>query len=81
MTKQIYVNIAWAIICIMLWFWLAVSILLFSRAINDIRTSKQTNLEILSILKSNNTCNLPYWLQDKIEETYENIVSFECVNE
>lgn len=27
------------------------------------------------------SCNLPYWLQDKIEETYTNIVSFKCVNE
>ena len=28
-----------------------------------------------------NTCQLPYWVQEKIEETYTNIVSFKCVNE
>jgi len=36
MTKQIYVNIAWAMICIALWFWLAISILYFTKTIQKI---------------------------------------------
>lgn len=28
-----------------------------------------------------NPCQLPDWVQEKIEETYTNIVSFKCVNE
>lgn len=77
MNKQIYVNIAGATVCMILGFLLAMSIFMFSRALSDIRENKQTNKQILSILQ-NKTCELPHWLQDKIEETYENIVSFEC---
>lgn len=36
MTKQIYVNIAWAILCIALWFSLSVAILYFSKTIHKI---------------------------------------------
>ncbi len=69
MTKQIYVNIAWAILCIALWFSLAVAILYFNRTIDDVRSSKETNREILSILKNPVSCwELPYGIQDKIEQ-------------
>lgn len=49
MTKQIYVNIAGALLCIILWFSLAVSILYFSKTINKID-------KIYTILDTNSTC-------------------------
>ena len=71
MTKQIYVNIAVMILCIILWFSLAVSILYFSKTINKVD-------KILSILEKPQTCNLDYSIQDKIERTYETINSATC---
>lgn len=78
MNKQIYVNIAGASVCVILWFLLAMSIFMFSRALTDIRENKQTNKEILTILKNPVSCDLPYVVQDQIEQTYKNVVSFEC---
>lgn len=36
MSKQIYVNIAWILFCILLWFSLAVAILYFTRTIQKV---------------------------------------------
>ena len=49
MTKQIYVNIAIILFCILLWFALAVSILYFTKTINKID-------KIYSILDTSSTC-------------------------
>ena len=35
-------------------------------------------IDKLSIKIDKNTCNLAYWLQEKIEQTYENITSATC---
>lgn len=48
---------------------------------DELRQSNKNSKEILSILRNPVSCSLPYWVQDKIEETYTNIVSFKCVNE
>ena len=72
MNKQIYVNIAGASVCMILGILLAMSIFMFSRALSDIRENKQTNKQILSILEKK-TCELPYWIHDKIEWLYNNL--------
>ncbi len=46
--------------------------------IDSINEIKQTNKDIISNF-SNISCNsLPYWVQEKLEQTYENITSFKC---
>ncbi len=49
MSKQIYVNIAWILFCILLWFSLAVAILYFTRTIQKID-------KIYTFLDVNATC-------------------------
>lgn len=66
MSKQIYVNIAWILFCILLWFSLAVAILYFTKTINKID-------KIYSKFENPVSCDLPYGIQDKIEWIYNNL--------
>lgn len=78
MTKQIYINIIWGIFCVFIWFLVSLSVLIFTNVLSDVRISKENSKQILSILQKSVSCELPYGVQDKIEQTYKNITSFEC---
>lgn len=48
---------------------------------DELRQSNKNSKEILSILRNPVSCELQYWLREKIEQTYENITSATCTNQ
>lgn len=66
-------NILWFVIGVLFWFVVIVSFLYFYWFIeNQIQLQRNTE-EILWIIQNRSSCNLPYWIQDKIEWIYNNL--------
>jgi len=79
-------NIPHFIMGILFWVLVVAAIAYISWLWNTINQWHIERMEILekldkiSIKIDNNTCNLPNWVQDKIEQIYNNITSATCVN-
>lgn len=71
-------NILWFIGWFLFWIVVIASFIYIYWFMETLLEHQKWQKEILSILKHPVSCELPYWLQDKIEETYKNVVSFEC---
>jgi hypothetical protein len=66
--------LAWVIFCLIG----IASIAYIYWTFDELRQSNINSKEILSILKKPVSCDLPYGVQDQIEQTYKNITSATC---